>query len=354
VVLNHAGAWGQIAMFLWADRYRPVTAPNWDQLGTLPSYVLLVVRQLAVWCVPAFLFVSGYFIAYTARGEKPAPIWKVVGARIRHLLVPYLIWSVVIFVRDAFLGDMYGPIEYLRRLVAEGAGGGYYYVPLLCYLYLLSPLVVRIAKARCRLLLSVSALIQLGPMAFWYLKHWGVETPVVDLMIRITPSWSPSWFIFFFALGVVAGLHVQPLRQWLAAHKWGLLAAVVMMFLLNVLESDGLLRARVTWYAGIHSLSYHLYAVALILCFLAFDQVPIPFSGALHQLGKRSYGIYLLHHVIIMESVARVMRQITPWVLAYRVLFVPLIFACGLGGALLFMAAVSKSPVRRAYRYLLG
>ena len=52
VVLNHAGGFGQIAMFLWADRYRPVSVPNWDQLGTPVHYALLTIRSVGVFAVP--------------------------------------------------------------------------------------------------------------------------------------------------------------------------------------------------------------------------------------------------------------------------------------------------------------
>ena len=63
VVYNHATGWGYTAMFWWADRYRQVgSLPNYDQMGSLPYYVLAVIQQLAQFSVPAFLFISGFFI----------------------------------------------------------------------------------------------------------------------------------------------------------------------------------------------------------------------------------------------------------------------------------------------------
>jgi len=354
VVLNHAGGFGQIALFLWADRYRAVPVPDWDQLGTLPHYVLIMVRSLGAFAVPAFLFISGFFVAYAARGNHPAPSWKVVKARIVNLLVPYVIWSGIVFIGDAFQGITYGPFEYLLRLVTQGANGHLYYVPLLCYFYLLSPLITPIAKARWRLLLSVSALIQLGTIVLQYLRLFGLKIPGLDLMMRITPDWSLLRWVFFFALGTVAGLHIQRFKAWLAVRKWSLLATAAVLFPLNILESDVLLRTtRSNWGAYIGTISCNLLAVAFILCFLTFAQVSVPFSRTLYQLGKRSYGIYLLHPSII-EFVARVIRQITPSLLAYQILFVPLLFVVGLGVPLLLMVAVTKSPGRRYYRYLFG
>lgn len=101
VVCSHATGWGSIAMSPWADRYRLVVGPDYDQTGTLPYYMLLAMKCLMPFSVPAFLFVSGFFVAYAARGSQSALSWKMVIVRLRNLLVPYLIWSVVIFWRCA-------------------------------------------------------------------------------------------------------------------------------------------------------------------------------------------------------------------------------------------------------------
>ena len=41
VVFNHASGWGYTAMVYWADRYRPVTVPNFDQVWS-PSFYGLI------------------------------------------------------------------------------------------------------------------------------------------------------------------------------------------------------------------------------------------------------------------------------------------------------------------------
>lgn len=354
VVLHHAYGTGQIAMFLWTDQYRDVTVPNWDQLGTLPYYVLLVLKSGHVIGVPAFIFIAGFFAAYAARSGKTGPSWKMVWARISALLVPYLIWSGVVFGLDALLGTVYPPGEYLLRLFSTGAGPGLWYVPLLCYLYLLSPFLVPMAKTRRRLLLFGAALIQLGTTGLQYLRPFRDEIPGVDLLLTLTPSESPARWIFFFALGMVASLHNQEFKQWLAPRKWFLLVAAGTLYLVNLIESDLILRlTQAGWHAGLDRFSYHLCAVACILCFLAFEQARIPGSQRLYRLGMRSFGIYLLHP-LILEIASRGIRQVLPQFLAYPVLFGTFNFALALGGSLLLMELVAKSPARKYYRYLFG
>ena len=78
VPLHHSTAYGLQAMFEWTNRYRDVAVPNFDQLGTLPYYVLMFARQFDAFGVPAFLFVSGFFIAFMV------PVVEVVSRTASH------------------------------------------------------------------------------------------------------------------------------------------------------------------------------------------------------------------------------------------------------------------------------
>ena len=291
VVWSHAAGWGQIAMFLWTDRYRPVTVPNFDQLGTPSYYALLVIRQLTVWAVPAFLFISGFFVAYAARGSRSALSWKTVRVRIINLVVPYLIWSVMCFIGNALDGIIYTPLEYLERLVSGKADGPYFYVPLLCQFYLLAPLVVPIAKTKRWLLLLIVGFLQLGSLSLRYRVFFGVDIPGATV---VTQGWLLFRWAFFFPFGIVCGLRAQQLNRWLARYKWSILAATIFLGLLAILEPEVIYRTtgeERRFVPG--TILTSLYSVAFILCFLAFDNVSIPFSRATsrptaHTLGMSS------------------------------------------------------------------
>lgn len=354
VICNHATGWGFIAMFWWTDRYQSVSTPCFDQVGTLPYYALLAIQQLVVFSVPAFLFVSGFFVAYTARGSQSKLSWGLVRTRIRSLLIPYIIWSTVIFVGDAFQGIIYAPSEYLRKLVSGQAIEAYFYVPLLCQFYLISPLVTPLAKTKPKLVLSIAALLQLGTLSLRYLVAYGVETPTLVLLIRLTPVWLFPIWAFFFPFGIVFGFHVSQFKQWLPRLRWGLLVTAGMLGLLAILEPQAPLNSTgIDWGRGLHSISSNLYAIVFILSFLAFDQIAIPGSKTLNLLGRNSYGIYLLHSPVL-EFSARVIRQILPLILAYQVIFQSLLVVLGVGVPLFFMAVVSKSRIRKSYSYLFG
>ncbi|HIP73435.1 MAG TPA: hypothetical protein EYH05_18815, partial [Anaerolineae bacterium] len=89
VIFFHAAGWGFTAMFAWTPRYLPVSAPVYDQVGSLSYYWLRLVEQIVVVAIPAFLFVSGYFMAFSA-GRRDNVTWKQIGGRVKMLLFPYI------------------------------------------------------------------------------------------------------------------------------------------------------------------------------------------------------------------------------------------------------------------------
>lgn len=350
VVLSHAGGWAFIAMDYWADRYLPVVPSNYDPAGTLSYYVVLALRNCGAFAVPSFLFVSGFFVAYAARGSQGTLSYKSVWARLKVLLIPYLIWSAVIFAGDALQGKMYRPAEYVTRLFVGGAHPVYFYVPLICQFYLLAPLVVRLARDKPVQLLLASALLQLGALALRYLHFFVRDMPslhtATDLLFPL--------YAVPFSLGIVWGFHLQRLKEPLARARWGLLALVAILAALVLLESEFIVRATgVRRGAGAGLVSTSLYAVAFIVCFFGLDSVSVPFSKFFHRLGAVTYGLYLLHPPVL-EFFARATQKFLPKVLAYPVVFQMTLTAAAIGVALLFMTAVSKSPLRKVYRYLFG
>lgn len=357
VVCNHAAQWGTISMFWWTDRYLAVPLTIDEQVNTISYLVLAVVKKLSVFSVPAFLFIAGVFVAYAARGSQSSLTWKTVKVRILNLLPPYLIWSSVIFVGDALQGRVYTPLEYLRRLCLGQATGAHFYIPLLCQLYLISPLIVSFARANTRHLLIVSALIHLAMVTLSYLpfagRLLGVDSPTL-YVLRGIPSWLFVRLQFFFVLGVVIGLRPKQVGELVTGYRWLLLVLVVVSALLAVVEAELALRlTELRYHEEVLTIPATVYVVALVLFFLGFSKRSFLGSKALYQLGVRSYGIYLLNGTIL-EFMARASQKFVPWLLVYEIIFVVCLVALGTGIPLLLMQAVAKSPARRYYRYLFG
>ena len=344
VPLHHATGYGFRAMFEWTDRYLPVAAPNYDQIGSLAYYVIILIQQLDNFALPAFLFVSGFFIAFAAGGSQSLK-WNAVMARLKYLMIPFVFWTMAFF------------IILLQRLPLNlvEALDRYYYIPLLAQFYLVSPFIVPLARNHWKLLLSVTGFLELGWAVIRCFNTLETGGAVVDWLMFLTPRWLIPTLFFWFTLGVVAGFHRQPLAQWLDRVKWRLLAAMVILGVLTIVEYQFLAYLAGKEWLGPYfgGVSRKLYSLAFILCFLAFDKLSLPFSKQISQLGGKSLGIYLAHSLAMYVAAVMMYRQ-TPWVLGNQLLYQGALIVIALVIPLLLMSVLSKSAARGVYRYVFG
>ena len=354
VVANHATSWSVLAMFWWTDRYRPVAVPNYDMLGSAFHSTLMVLRKLTVFAVPSFLFVSGLFVTYMIRG-RPKLSWKVVKTRIISLLIPYFVWSALRFTMAYVEGESQSLLAFTEMLVT---GGAYWFIPLLCQMYLISPFLVKAAKRSEKALLMGSCVIALVYITLHYVKVYAVaaslDTPLVDFIITM-----PNTFLlrlqFFFVFGLVAGIQLPELRKLSHRFRWHLLGMTIVLAVLSYLEFEYIYHISQLewWQSNVMSIPSTLYAISFIGCFVAFSDLTLPLSSYLAQLGKVSLGVYLLHG-IVLEFTARVIQKFLPWGLSYHIFFYLTLVFVAIEGARFSMWIVARSPARRIYPYLFG
>jgi len=354
VILYHASGWGFVSMFWWTHRYLPVAVPNFDQMYGPAYFGLRFIEQLVIFSIPAFLFVSGVFVAFAA-GRAQAPMsWKSAWSRVRSLGVPFLIWSSIMLAVALLFGESYTPVEALRMVVLGQTTPAFYFVPLLCQLYLLGPLLARLARSNWRLLLVGSALLQALTRIIPMLVSLRVPLPGLETLADLTPSWFLPTGIFWFALGIVAGFHQDGLKALLARVKRWLLPALVVLLVLGMVEWELLLRlSGENWITPRPTLLDDLYSLVLLMGFLALERPKLPLHGPLNLLGSRSYGVYLVHS-LVLTVLAKSIYHVAPALLGLQGIMQPLLIAAGLGVPLLWMTLVRNSPARVVYELQFG
>jgi peptidoglycan/LPS O-acetylase OafA/YrhL len=345
VTVQHANAYGMQAMFFWTDRYLPVTVPNFDQLDSLAYYLTLTIRQLATFAVPGFLFISGFFIAFIAKGEESRVTWRVIASRLKFLVIPFVLWTGVRFL---MLGRIPSSVDDVL--------GPYHFIPMLIQFYLISPILVPVAKRWGKELLIGAAVLHLGLQTVNYINGLGLQFVGQELINSLTPRWfilgqQPFWFPF----GLVAGLHIQQFQTWLARTRRTLLTGAVAFAPVAVLEYQFVDQLNgEPWLApSFGGFARTFYILAFLLWFLALEREALPFPESLSNLGARSLGIYL-GNIPFIYVVAVFMYHVTPWMLGRQFFYQAILFSVGLFGPLLLMFAVRKSPVRGLYRYIFG
>lgn len=353
VIINHAIYWSLNAQHVWAEPM-PLE-PLWGgvSINTVFAGVLIAVKKLCTFCVPAFLFASGYFAAYSGGRTGTGPRYKLAWNRVRSLIVPYLIWSVLLFIINPFHMEN-TPGKIIARLLYGGAVPEYYFVPLLIQFTILAPLLVNWARTRSRDLLVVAALMQLSVAALSYLNiFWPV--PYIGHILTINRTWSvfPTW-AFFFPLGMVVYFHQARFLKTITQNRLTLLAATVALGALCVAESEVFLLPRgVNWRDSALTIPTVLYALCMIGTLLAFDFTRSAAAEPFFFLSNKTFTIYLIHPAVITLAVRLVNTWLHP-ILTFPYLFVLILIAVGLGVPVLIITLARKMVSASVYKYVFG
>ncbi len=354
-VIHHSTHWVLTGMFWWTDRYRPVTIPNYDHLGGISYYIVRIVDQFGYSGVAAFLFVTGIFIAIATGRDQKTVSWKIVFTRIKTLVIPYLFWSALIIPLNIILGESYSIPKIIHVILTGGATVAYYYVPLLVGYLLLSPFIVPLARNYWKFLIVVSALFQLLNIFARYVYLLKLQAPeVLSPILSQFLDWQIPANIVWFVLGMIIGFHISEARQWLAKYKWLVLMCLGLAFILGPVEWEILRRnTQKEWIATQVTFFDQIFTLFLLLTYIAWDNLAIPWAVKLSNIGTQSYGIYLTH-MPVLDITAKATYHFLPALLAYPLLFQLVLVVLGLGAPLTLMMIVNRSPAQRFYKYMFG
>ena len=354
-VVHHAVGWDVTAMFFWTDRYLPVTVPNLDQMWGLRYIFLRFIDQFTLPGLPAFLIVSGYFIAVATGSRLSGLSWKMVFQRVKTLVIPYLIWSFVLIAFNLVQGVRYSGVDIAYTLLTGSIAPPYYYVPLLIQLYLLAPFMVHLARNHWKLLLGFAAFIQLPVTYAHYALVLKLDQGAWEPVLAVLRDWHLLGYAVWFVLGMVIGFHLEAFKGFLQRARPVLLAGLVLTFIASLAEWVLLERASAEiWLSSQIAILAKLFVLFVLLAFFAFNRLSYPTPAQLAQLGAKSFGIYLIHS-LFLELTARGVYHVAPWLLAYQLPFLALLVAAGVAFPLALMWGVNRvSVLRPYYGYLFG
>jgi probable poly-beta-1,6-N-acetyl-D-glucosamine export protein len=312
--------------------------------GDWQSNVLTTLKALGIFAVPTFLFISGSFVAYAAQGERPSLSRKFMLSTLRHIIIPYLIWSVVFYILIYFVNDdRYTLAGYLKNLIV---GYPFHFVPLLVFYYILSPLLVRVGKSFYGILmLVVIGLFQLALINLLNPGYLGFTFPASAriLAVPVLRSTLADWAIYF-PLGVVCSLGARKFVPWARKLKWVFAGLTLLLFVLSFMNAFSIVSA---------PLARFLSPLPFVLLLPGIKRDSIPLVRLLERVGRRSYGIYLTH-LIVLSLLFLALTPILTWLSQFTILASALFFFIGFGIPLLLMESVAKGPAKRMYRYIFG
>ena len=262
----------------------------------LPSFLDPGVSGVDIWlhsmtgfAVPGFLFASGFL--YASQRDQP---WRVMlGRRLKRLLIPYLVFSGLTYVfpvstfstrttwiNESLLGSGLDTswASVLDSLAFGSALGPYYYVFVIFWLTLATPLIALIPRSMFPFFVVGSIVIGWGFTGlYWglYSFFWWIRNPL-------------HWLCFF-AVGWWACLHYERVIQWVGGgrSKWvlgvGSIWALCAFYL--AIDQSGLWSTFVRW--------VEIYLSIALIFFATAGRKKS--SRLIRWLSQASYSIYLSH-----------------------------------------------------------
>lgn len=331
---------------------------NWHVLenyapGAPSGYVYIVTDQIGKFAIAAFMFIAGYFIAYATSAGKNDLRWGIIRARLLGLLWPWLIWSGLITVGKFFQGSPLSPVEFLKNLFIQ-----YYFIPLLIAYYLAAPFLARWVRIKPRRVLLGAVVVQLLATAVFYMRVYipSFTTLINPTLIDIGPM-EYLRFAFFFPFGMIVGMAPQLFRASILRLKplWPWLTLVFFILAFGESAFAYSLGTHRTWSIGGDQtrLSTSLLSVGIMMCFLVYENIPVPFKNTVVKLGARSYGLYLSHYVIL-GLVGKVIHHVAPWSDLQGWWLIPALFLVTVVISMTMMEIVSRLPSKQFYRVVFG
>lgn len=260
----------------------------------------VIFDQIARFCVPLFIAVSGYSLSITF--SENLSWWNFYQRRIFKLIPLYIFWSLVTY----FLISHYGSwpnyskdFPLLNSLIFGKADYHLYFIPLIFQLYFLFPLLyklVRITKYKIVILAFVWQFI-----FYFYIRSQVESTKItVSLSDQDQYIFFGTW-IFYFILGIYLNLYPQILKKFNLIYFFFSLVflAVAVNNAQEIFQTHGniLLATRFT------KESILVFATFVILFLLAMRHV-VSFKkfNPLIYIGKNSFLIFLVH-VMVLRAV---------------------------------------------------
>jgi len=332
VVLNHA-----IVLSLGAaNQYGHPSPTGWERA------LLIGLKSLGLVAVPAFLFFSGAFVVYALQGRPLVPAYRTVVLGLRHILVPYVIWSAVFYLVVFLLqGEQYTILEYAKNLAV---GYPYHFVPLLVFFYLIAPVLVRAAVRHPWPVMLVSAAYQLFSLAVLR-PDLGFALPEAAYRLTLPVlRYSIAIYGLFFPAGVVCALHSERITPFLQRFRWPLAVLAVAAYGLAVGNELGLLRLPHAAFA------FPGFVMAL---FLLIRREALPMGSELEWMGRRALVLYLTSLITPSLALAAVGAG-APILFQQMMVLVSMVIVFTIAVLWLLVSAIERLPVPAARRYVLG
>jgi surface polysaccharide O-acyltransferase-like enzyme len=271
--------------------------------GSPYSPAFVYYRQLLNFSVPLFFFIAGYWSSKT-KIESLRDYTHFLSGRLSRILVPYFFWSAIWLGYAAYCSGNIDLYQIVFKLFTGGACLGYYFAIAITQVYILTPVLQYINR---RFGWCGFAIITLFGLAAFFMLYLSRYFEVIVHLPWALPFY--TWIIYY-----EIGLFL-PARytQTIASPKFRVYIYLAFPISLLILLTE----ISFILYRGGHfdfalnpvKYSTFLYSICVILAFFSFKDIfsRLP-TKLIYQIGYYSYGIYLIHVMVLAQAAAFIRR----------------------------------------------
>jgi len=273
---------------------------RYSATGQWNFFFLIAWQQLFNFAVPAFLFISGYWMAKKPiRSLQDYKTFLI--RRLTRVLIPYFFWSFLFLAYAAIRTGDVNVQKIIFKLLTGGACPGYFFIIMITQLYIITPLLKYINRERYGLIL-VLILNMISLLALYLSRVYNI--------IGHLPAALPfySWIIFY-EIGLLTGSRddktFAPKNM-----RFFILPVLLVSLLASELEGMILLLKYDNLNFAVSAVKYSsfLYSACVILGFLFVKERIKYWSKSLVLIGNYSFGIYLIH-IPVLNQVTKLVQK---------------------------------------------
>jgi len=264
----------------------------------------VVLNQLARFCVPIFVMLSGYGLAksYAAfTTGTPFPLRRYFASRVRKIVVPYLFISFALLIGFGRLraDDPAGSLlRLLTALLLGRADFHLYFVSIIVQCYLLFPFLIRLKHPGWLVAVLGVQILLLYPANQIY--------SLLNVSFPFPPSAIFVYWLFYFYIAIFYARHEKTFRPLFVKYGTELLILITVTFAGVLLEyvSHSFTASHPDYYNHFNRNLIQLYSILVFGIWIAFDsRIESRFSdknrSRIAQIASLTFFIYLYHTVVL-------------------------------------------------------
>lgn len=267
--------------------------------------------------VPIFFFISAFGLFYNLDLKSPFSYREFMRRRFKTVLIPYIIWSLVYLIHDAWL---YGvgfpnPLHLAYILFFGNAKYQLYFLVLLLWFYLLMPLWIALVR-RANIYLLLGMLIMQIAFNYWssfdtafnlFVYGLADSSPLKPFLMYRLNYWVLH-YVFIFVLGGYLAVHIAAFMRFMQERR----TAITVTFILSLIAILDYYYQLIytTGYTPLEAINtahqlcpagifYTITASLFFFTIFTYNSYPAWLRNALHILGYHSYFAYLAHPLVI-------------------------------------------------------